>query len=395
MGRRRIDGVKYPPGVEIKRTKGKVYAYWNPNRGTGREGERIALPSPITDPVSFLREVERYKGSPSVIYQPGSVGALCERYEASEDFRKLADSTRKNYMTHLNRFKDEKLWGRLAVKNVSPEGVLAYRDLLARETPGMTNHMLAFGRALWSWALPLALVTANPFDAVKNVEVGDKGHIPWPKWVVDNVREHAPVDLVRLVRFAIMTCQRESDLVRMGPQHRDGPGIWVRPVKTRKKRRAFRIPLTAEDNKLLDAWAATSIEFTNSRWKTPINHHRDDLFIYGPRGEPYNPSSLRQRWNRWLDTEHGAKLCKNWQAWVAKQVEKYEWDIDPEKATNPTIHGLRGCGILARRMAGHDVDQIANDIGMSRQIVQHYMRFRDQVEVAEFGRARLALVNPG
>ena len=46
-------------------------------------------------------------------------------------------------------------------------------------------------------------------------------------------------------------------------------------------------------------------------------------------------------------------------------------------------------------MVGHDVDQIANDIGMSRQIVEHYMRFRDQVEVAEFGRARLALVTAG
>jgi len=49
------------------------------------------------------------------------------------------------------------------------------------------------------------------------------------------------------------------------------------------------------------------------------------------------------------------------------QIKKYEWDIDPEDADHPTIHGLRGTGILAHAEAGYDVDQIANDICMSRQ----------------------------
>jgi hypothetical protein len=69
------------------------------------------------------------------------------------------------------------------------------------------------------------------------------------------------------------------------------------------------------------------------------------------------------------------------------------WEIDPEEMTYPTIHGLRGAGILIRRAAGHDVDQIANDIGMSRQMVERYMRFRDQMEIAVAGQARLRVVN--
>ena len=73
-------------------------------------------------------------------------------------------------------------------------------------------------------------------------------------------------------------------------------------------------------------------------------------------------------------------------------VRKYEWEIDPAEANYPTIHGLRGTGILLRRAAGHDVDQIANDIGMSRQMVERYMRFRDQMEVAAMGQARLKLI---
>jgi hypothetical protein len=73
-------------------------------------------------------------------------------------------------------------------------------------------------------------------------------------------------------------------------------------------------------------------------------------------------------------------------------VAKYDWDIDPEEAKNPTIHGLRGTGILTRYAQGCDVDQIANDVGMSRQMVEHYMRVKDQMQVAAAGRRRLQLV---
>ena len=103
---------------------------------------------------------------------------------------------------------------------------------------------------------------------------------------------------------------------------------------------------------------------------------------------------MRARYGRWLeDTEEGRQLCKRWKEWVTGQVKKYFWDIDPEDANHPSIHGLRGTGILARAEAGYDVDQIANDIGMSRQNVEHYMRFRDQMKVATDGQRRLKLVS--
>lgn len=78
--------------------------------------------------------------------------------------------------------------------------------------------------------------------------------------------------------------------------------------------------------------------------------------------------------------------------WVGIQIKKYDWDIDPDEADHPTIHGLRGTGILARAEQGYEVDQIANDIGMSRQNVEHYMRFRDQMKVGADGQKRLQLI---
>ena len=111
-----------------------------------------------------------------------------------------------------------------------------------------------------------------------------------------------------------------------------------------------------------------------------------------PTGAQYTADGLRARWGRWLtDTDDGREICKQWKQWVA-QVSKYDQDLDPEDADHPTIHRLRGTGILAPAEQGYDVDQIANDIGMSRQNVQHYMRFKDLMKVGADGQKRLRVV---
>jgi hypothetical protein len=42
-------------------------------------------------------------------------------------------------------------------------------------------------------------------------------------------------------------------------------------------------------------------------------------------------------------------------------------------------------GILSRAERGYEVDQIASDIGMSRQNVEHAMRFDDPTKVGADG----------
>lgn len=90
-----------------------------------------------------------------------------------------------------------------------------------------------------------------------------------------------------MMRLGIMTCQRGSDMVKMGPEHRDGHGLWSRPKKTKKQRRAFMIPLATADALELDRWAETPVTFTNSRRKQPIQRFREDLYLYSPKGAQY------------------------------------------------------------------------------------------------------------
>jgi hypothetical protein len=70
-----------------------------------------------------------------------------------------------------------------------------------------------------TWAALYNLASRNPFEKVPPLSAPDCGNIPWPQWALDYVREHDGLpDLVRLVRPGVATCQRESDLVRLGPE---------------------------------------------------------------------------------------------------------------------------------------------------------------------------------
>jgi hypothetical protein len=403
MGRRRTEKIGPPEGVHRVRSKGRAYYYWHPGRGTGRAGERIKIHGDpfaavgSADNERFWRELNATL-SQTTVYPTGCLKRLVDQYRADDSFTSLAEHTRKVYGLHLDRFAKPEAWGLLPAKQLTPPAVKAARDAL-KTTPGMANQMLSVGRTLYAWAIPLGLVTLNPFEHVGQLDTPETGHVPWPAWVVDAALEGAPEDLRRMVRLGIMTCQRESDLVRIGPLHREslrgrGSGVWCRARKTRRRRRSVFIPLATADALELDRWAQAPIRFENSRWKEPIERYRNDLYLYSPRGTPYTPTSLRARWHRWLGkTGTGIELCKRWRLWIAQQVARYEWEIDADNVKEPTIHGLRGAGVLARWAEGFDVNQIANDIGMSRQTVEYYMRFKDQMGLAADGRSRLKLVS--
>jgi integrase len=125
-----------------------------------------------------------------------------------------------------------------------------------------------------------------------------------------------------MTRLGVMTCQRGSDLIRMGREHRDRNGLWCRPKKTRKRRRAFHIPLATADTLELDRWAETPVRFTNSRWLKPINRFRKDLYLYSPKGAQYTADGLRARLGRWLaDTPEGRVIRRRWKEWVGASQE--------------------------------------------------------------------------
>ena len=154
MARNRVAGVTLPEGVEktvVRKKCGKVYTYyyWNPGRGTAREGERIKLPSADTQPDAFWREVKRRREAMPAELPPGSVGALIARYRDSDEFKRLSEGTQSNYDVHMRRFESAETWGLVAVGELVPLVVQTARDAM-KETPVMANQIAtALGLHRW------------------------------------------------------------------------------------------------------------------------------------------------------------------------------------------------------------------------------------------------------
>jgi integrase len=275
MGRPRKESPRLPEGVHRVRSGARCYYYYHPGRGTARAAEK---PIKIAgDPFAavgtaenerFWRELN-FAVSQTVVYPPGSIKVLIDQYRDDDAFKHLAERTQTVYNVHLKRFERADTWGMLPAKQLTAPHVKALRDQFA-DVPGMANQMLSVGRTLYSWAIPLGYITSNPFEHVRPLDIPDRGHVPWPRWALDDVLASAPEDLRRMVRLGVMTCQRESDLIRLGPIHREslpgrGGGIWCRPRKTRRRRRSVFIPPRIADALELDRWAEAPINFTNTR----------------------------------------------------------------------------------------------------------------------------------
>jgi integrase len=301
--------------------------------------------------------------------------------KGSPEWEKLAENTRVNYRIYLDRM--VAAWGQLPARDLRPRHILAARDEMS-ETPFAANSFLAVGVTLFQWGVPREFADVNPFREIERIDTSDAGHIPWPRWAWEFCVKHAPEDLARFTYVALHTGQRESDVLRMGPPDRNGAGLWTKPKKTGKRRGRFWIPLTATALVEFERMEREPVTFVNPRFKAPIVSPTKDTYVFSPRGRPYNPQSLRSRWNRWLlKQDAGIELRRRWQEYCRQLAERAGEEFDPEEAKQPALHGLRGSAVVIRRMAGAAHQQIANDIGMSPQMVMHYSRFMDQKAAAE------------
>lgn len=379
MARKRTSAVDLPADVHAVKAKGHTYFYFQRNRGSRNPGERIALGKDLTDPEFWAR----YREAAGIIpdsEKTGTIAGMIAAWKASPEWQTYSEATQRDYAFYAEKI--ALAWGSGQAKAIKPKHALLLRDKFAG-SPGSANHMVVVGKTLWKWAIPREYADENPFREIAQLDVEDDGHWPWPQWAIDYVYANAYPDLVRFVYLAIQTGQRESDVVRFGPSAMDGGGLWVRPRKTRKKRKAFWVPLLNEAKAKIQAWAATPVVFVLPRRKAPLSVGPCDTYVFSPTGASYSTEGLRSRWNRWLATAEGKAFIAKWDAWERAQRLRDGEDVPADAVLRPTIHGLRSTAVVTRRLAGYKDEDIANDIGMSLQMVRRYSRFIDQRAAAE------------
>lgn len=233
--------------------------------------------------------------------------------------------------------------GALSLQEIRPLLVQAFYDGIA-DRPVKQHVSLAAMRQLEKWAIVRELL---PRQITLGVEVGhsEGGHIPWSNSQVAIAEQHCRPDLARVITLAANTGQRGSDLVRMCPTDIETyggmQGINITQQKTGRK---IWLPILSTLAAAMEKW-----------------ERQPGPFLRRPDGLPWKRADLSNYWER-------------------------ERDRNPmlvEHRTAPLVlHGLRGHACVRLKRAGATAMQIADMVGMSVEMVEHYCRFSVQKENA-------------
>lgn len=340
--------VSLPEGVAVVKSKGKIYYYWAPGRGTKNAAKPIALGKDATDP-KFWERLRKLAGEDSVQAaldsEVGSFNALIKEYKAHHAYKKLRKRSQDHYDDQLDKI--ALAWGKLKVASLTVAHIVALRDK-HQATPVAANHILSMLRTLLKFGLERQYGTTNPAREVANLEILDEQNAkPWPEWAYQFIIANAPED-VRRAAFLGRACgQRRADLVLFGRKNRKDDGLVIKVGKLRN--RDHIIPLTKAQLAELDSWSCSD----TGPW------------ITSSAGETMSGDAIYQALQRYIERT-------------------------PElQGVQLAMHGLRAMATIDRKLAGAENRAIGASLRMSTAMVERYIRHIDDLELARGVRDRL------
>jgi integrase len=343
MGRPRKNGVPLPEHVQrVRKKNGREYFYYAPRRGAKDAPKAIPLGTDTLDP-EFWRRYRKAAGTDGET--EGTWAHLIAAFKASHEWERLRPRTRADYETYLDKL--EISVGDRAVKSMTRADVYDFRDRMD-DTPVAANHMLSVLQTIVEWGVPRKYREDNPVIGVKRLKIEGDGATPWPEDGYAFVLKHAPVDLYRAAYLGRATGQRAGDLVRMKAADLEPDGIRV-SIGKRRETPHF-VPLTKEQMTEILSWGVEPM----------------DRFIKSTRGRAYTATHLNSRWNRW----------------------RASVEAKPIEGMKMTLHGLRAHKIFDLSSHGLSDRAISDEVGISPQMVNRYLRFADKATAARRSRDR-------
>jgi integrase len=165
----------------------------------------------------------------------GVLLSILQGYQASENFRQLAKSTRRSYVALIKRI--EAKFGTFplsAMTDRRTRGVfMAWRDELAVDSGRrQADYAWSVLALLLAWALDRGLVAANPCEKGGRVYRGSRADKVWTADDEATFLKRAPAHLHLPLMLALWTGQRQGDLLRLSWSAYDGTRIRLRQSKT-------------------------------------------------------------------------------------------------------------------------------------------------------------------
>lgn len=326
-------------------SKGKAYYFYQPFRGTAKQGERVALPRDTRAP-EFWERLRQLAGS--VPGYTGTVAAMIDAYLSSPEFsppedgakrKVLSESTRYTYKLHLGYVR--LAIGRFAPDAIKPSAILALRDEYA-DQPGSANMIIRSLSACYEWGRLRDFAMNNPAKGVPMFKLGE--HEQWPEPLVELLLANAGEIIKRFALITLYTGQRISDVCRMTTADVVNGEIRVKQKKTSKE---LWIPLHPTLQNAIDGLSG------------PL--------LANGKGDAFSSGAFRIL----LDTELEVEALK------------------PIKAAGLVPHGLCKNAHSRLREAGLSNEQIQAITGRSPKMVEYYSKGADQRAQARAGIAVL------
>jgi integrase len=222
-------------GLHIVRAGGRVYAYaW---RGGPRIKAALGTPQFIEE---YNRVVEAHR-----LPDTGTFRSVVSMYKASDDYKRLADTTRRNWARWLDRIAAH--FGDLSIRQFDrPEKIRPlirrWRGTYASQPRTADYGMQVLSRVLSFAVDPLGKIASNPCEGIKQLYANNRAEIIWTPSDIAQLSAVASSEVMRAVDLAAATGLRVSDLLRLSWSHVQDDAIIISTGKSRHRREAI-IPL--------------------------------------------------------------------------------------------------------------------------------------------------------
>jgi integrase len=324
--------------VNAKLASGETVTYYYAWRG----GPRIKS-KPGTN--AFTHEFVRLTRDRPREAESESLGWLLNEYLASADYQKLAPSTRRDYerIIAIIRLKFDTMALAACEARGARSVFLKWRDSM-RETPRSADlHLTVLARIL-SWGRGREHIGRNPLEKVEKLHSATRKDVIWmPSQLAKMLAEGKP-HIVEVIKTALLTMQRQADILTMPTIAFDDGRLWITQGKT-----GARVRIRAPEDLLPNLNEAKD----KGRQRVLVNSFGDNWTSSGFR------ASFRKEMGRL-------------------------------KISGVTFHDLRGTGITYAYSRGIDIERIAEISGHSKAecesiIRRNYLAGGDVIEAIRAG----------
>ncbi|MET4337025.1 MULTISPECIES: site-specific integrase [unclassified Bradyrhizobium] len=200
---------------------------------------------------------------------------LVENYKGSDEYKALADSTKRVWGPWLDKIKDH--FGKLRIlqfgraEKIRPV-IRKWRAKWSSQPRTADLGMQVLSRVCSHGVDPEGVLTSNPCIGIKHLYKGDRSDIIWLDTDIKQIKEHTSWEVGCAVDLAAHTGLRMGDLLRLSWSHIGENEITLYTSKGKKQRLVAIVPLYDALRTLLDAIPKRSTTvLTNTRgrpWTT-------------------------------------------------------------------------------------------------------------------------------